>query len=108
MGYRIGRRGCGRSILKIYISKMSKAARKGKIFIDYMRNERDATAVAPYSSRARPGISAALPLEWEELTSRQAPRFVIADFDEWKDRLRKDPWKAMLSLDQELAKSLFE
>jgi bifunctional non-homologous end joining protein LigD len=93
---------------KLYISKMSKAARKGKIFVDYLRNERDATAVAPYSSRARPGITAALPLEWEELTSRQAPRFVIADFDEWKDRLRKDPWKAMLSLDQELAKSLFE
>jgi bifunctional non-homologous end joining protein LigD len=93
---------------KLYISKMTKAARKGKIFVDYLRNERDATAVAPYSSRARPGVTAALPLEWEELKSRQAPRFVIAEFEEWKDRLRKDPWKAMLTLDQELSKSLFE
>ena len=86
---------------KLYISKMTKAARKNKIFVDYLRNERDATAVAAYSSRARPGITAALPLEWEELKSKQAPKFVIARFEEWSDRLRKDPWKAMLTLEQE-------
>ena len=93
---------------KLYISKMTKAARKNKIFVDYLRNERDATAVAPYSSRARLGISAALPLEWEELKSAKAPKFVIARFDEWSDRLRKEPWKAMLTLKQEVPESLFE
>ena len=92
---------------KLYISKMSKAARKNKIFVDYLRNERDATAIAPYSSRARLNMSAALPLEWAELKSPQAPKFVIARFAEWSERLRQDPWKAMLSSKQEIPASLF-
>jgi bifunctional non-homologous end joining protein LigD len=92
---------------KLYISKMTKAARKNKIFVDYLRNEREATAVAPYSSRARLGMAAALPLEWEELKSSKAPKFLIAHFAEWSDRLRKDPWKAMLSTDQEIPEALF-
>jgi bifunctional non-homologous end joining protein LigD len=92
---------------KLYISKMSKAARKNKIFVDYLRNERDATAVAPYSSRARLEMCAALPLEWAELKEAKRPRFVIAEFDEWKDRLRRDPWKAMLTLKQEIPADLF-
>jgi bifunctional non-homologous end joining protein LigD len=92
---------------KLYISKMTKAARKNKIFVDYLRNEREATAVAPYSSRARLGMAAALPLEWEELKSSRAPKFLIAEFADWGERLRKDPWKAMLSIDQEIPKGLF-
>jgi bifunctional non-homologous end joining protein LigD len=92
---------------KLYISKMTKAARKNKIFVDYLRNERDATAIAPYSSRARLGMSAALPLEWGELKSSKAPRFLIARLEEWRDRLSKDPWKPMLSLKQEVPASLF-
>jgi bifunctional non-homologous end joining protein LigD len=93
---------------QLYISKMTKAARKNKIFVDYLRNEREATAVAPYSSRARLGMAAALPLEWSELKSSNAPRFLIARFAEWSDRLRKDPWKAMLSSEQEVPAGLFE
>jgi bifunctional non-homologous end joining protein LigD len=93
---------------QLYISKMTKAARKNKIFVDYLRNEREATAVAPYSSRARLGMAAALPLEWSELKSSKAPRFLIARFAEWSDRLRKDPWKAMLSSEQEVPAGLFE
>jgi bifunctional non-homologous end joining protein LigD len=92
---------------KLYISKMTKAARKNKIFVDYLRNEREATAVAPYSSRARLGMAAALPLEWAELKSPKAPKFLISLLAEWRDRLRKDPWKAMLSLDQQLPAALF-
>jgi bifunctional non-homologous end joining protein LigD len=92
---------------KLYISKMTKAARTHKIFVDYLRNEREATAVAPYSSRARLGMAAALPLEWSELKGSKAPKYLIARFDEWKDRVRKDPWKSMLSTEQEIPASLF-
>ncbi len=92
---------------KLYISKMSKAARKNKIFVDYLRNERDATAVAPYSSRARLSMSAALPLEWSELKDPKPPKFVIAQFDDWRDRLRRNPWKAMLEIEQEIPSALF-
>jgi bifunctional non-homologous end joining protein LigD len=92
---------------KLYISKMTKAARKNKIFVDYLRNEREATAVAPYSSRARLGMAAAVPLEWDELTSSKAPKFLIAEFADWSDRLRNDPWKAMFSTDQEIPAGLF-
>jgi bifunctional non-homologous end joining protein LigD len=87
---------------QLYISKMTKAARKNKIYVDYLRNERGATAVAPYSSRARPGLTAALPLLWTELKAAERPRFPIADFAIWKMRLRRDPWEDMAKLDQRL------
>jgi bifunctional non-homologous end joining protein LigD len=92
---------------KLYISKMTKAARKNKIFVDYLRNEREATAVAPYSSRARLGMASAVPLEWTELKGSKAPKFLIAEFADWSERLRKDPWKAMLSSEQEIPAELF-
>ncbi len=81
---------------KLYISKMTKAARKNKIFVDYLRNERDATAVAPYSSRARLGMSAALPLEWTELKGSKAPKFLIAQFSTGKSGSRVIPGKPCL------------
>jgi bifunctional non-homologous end joining protein LigD len=52
---------------------MSKARRKGKIYIDWVRNTREATAIASYSTRARPGAPVALPLSWDELASLQSP-----------------------------------
>lgn len=55
-----------------YIATMSKAKRKGLIFIDWLRNERGATAVAPYSVRARSGAKVAVPVTWEELASVQS------------------------------------
>lgn len=50
-----------------YTSTMSKAKRKGRVFVDWLRNERGATAVAPYSLRARAGAPVAVPVSWEEL-----------------------------------------
>jgi len=52
-----------------FIATMSKAARTGKIFIDYLRNGRGSSAVAPYSTRAKPGATVSAPIAWEELTS---------------------------------------
>lgn len=50
-----------------FVATMSKAKRKGKIFIDYLRNQRGSTAVMPYSARARAGAPVAAPITWEEL-----------------------------------------
>jgi bifunctional non-homologous end joining protein LigD len=92
---------------KLYISKMTKAARKNKIFVDYMRNEREATAIAPYSSRARLGVGSALPLEWSELDSLERPHFSAAEFARWQARLRRDPWKDMFTTEQRIPAELF-
>jgi len=75
-----------------YTASMSKAARPGKVFIDYLRNVRGATSIAAYSTRARDGAPIATPLAWEELDSRLEPaKLTIASVGE---RLAGvgDPW----------------
>jgi DNA primase len=52
-------------------------------------------------------MASALPLEWAELKGTKAPKFLIAEFADWSERLRKDPWKAMLSSEQEIPAALF-
>jgi bifunctional non-homologous end joining protein LigD len=51
-----------------YVANMSKAKRRGKIFVDYLRNQRGSTAIAPYSTRARSGAFVALPVSWKALS----------------------------------------
>jgi bifunctional non-homologous end joining protein LigD len=64
----------------MYIATMSKAKREGKIFIDYLRNDYTATAIADYAIRAHPGAPVALPLEWKELESlNSADQFTMQD-----------------------------
>ncbi len=89
---------------KLYLTKMTKAARKGRIYLDYLRNERGATAVAPYSPRARKGAKVAMPLSWNELKKGARPEFAVANFDKWKVRLKHDPWAKMETLRQSLTK----
>jgi bifunctional non-homologous end joining protein LigD len=87
---------------KLYVTKMSLAARKGRIFLDYLRNDRESTSVAPYSPRARSGAPVSMPLKWDELKLGEMPKFHISDFQEWRSRLRKDPWKEVLEVRQKL------
>jgi bifunctional non-homologous end joining protein LigD len=92
----------------LYLTKMTKSARKDKIYLDYLRNERGATAVAPYSPRARPGTTVSLPLPWKDLDLPQRPAFHVKNFYEWKSRLSSDPWKTMLTLRQKVALDAFD
>jgi bifunctional non-homologous end joining protein LigD len=92
---------------ELYLTKMTKAARVGKIYLDYLRNERGATAVAPYSPRARVGVHVSLPLPWSALKLAERPVFAVHDFAQWRSRLRTDPWKAMLTLRQSVDVSRF-
>lgn len=72
-----------------YVATMSKAKRKGKIFIDWLRNQRGATAVVPYSARAREGAPVAAPVSWEELRDIASPAaFTIRDARRLLERAR--------------------
>ena len=88
----------------LYLTKMTKSARAGKIYLDYLRNERGATAVAAYSPRARVGTPVALPLRWDELRLKDRPLFHVADYLDWRHRLARDPWEHLFSLRQELSR----
>ena len=90
----------------LYLTKMTKAARKWKIYIDYLRNERGATSIAPYSPRTRHGAPVAVPLSWKELDTTKPPRFLVAEFSEWKTRLRHDPWKTMIEKRQSIPENI--
>ncbi|MDB5720519.1 MAG: hypothetical protein JWP15_1137 [Alphaproteobacteria bacterium] len=86
-----------------YLTKNSKAERFGRIFIDYLRNDPTSTAVAPYSTRSRPGAPVATPLRWEELGPGLDPKaFDIRTVPGRIARQRSDPWDAMLELRQTL------
>ena len=83
-----------------YVGKMTKALRNGKIFIDYFRNSREATSVAPYSTRARPGAAVSAPLSWEELgRTKSAAEFTVLNL---KKRFRSDPWADIGKVRQKL------
>ncbi|MBL8688805.1 MAG: DNA ligase D [Rhodospirillaceae bacterium] len=76
-----------------YTANMSKKMRPGKIFVDYLRNGRGATAVAPYSTRARGKAPVAVPIAWEELgLGVRADQFRVDNLMNRLDHLKNDPW----------------
>ncbi|MGA8357076.1 MAG: non-homologous end-joining DNA ligase, partial [Xanthobacteraceae bacterium] len=83
-----------------YLAKMTKALRHDKIFIDYFRNSREATSVAAYSTRARPGAPVSMPLSWEALShTTGANQFTVLNA---KKQLRGDAWAEMGKVKQKL------
>jgi bifunctional non-homologous end joining protein LigD len=82
-----------------FVATMSKAKRKGKIFVDYLRNTRGATAIAPFSSRAKKGAPFAVPLSWQSLGKLgHAHPYSVGDAP------RGDPWKGYAKFKQKLPK----
>lgn len=86
-----------------YVANMSKKLRTKKIFVDYLRNGYGATAVVPYSLRARASTAVAIPLEWSELKKVKDPQEFTMDkvLKKIKSR-KKDPWEGMLKLRQRI------
>lgn len=84
-----------------YIATMSKARRKGKIFVDYLRNDRGATAIAPYSTRAKQGAPVSVPLAWGELSNKiSSDYYSIKNLPERLAQLKKDPWAGITKISQ--------
>ncbi len=78
--------------------------RPGKIFIDYLRNGRGATAVASYSLRARDRAPVAMPIAWSELkTLKRGDAFTLKDVPARLKRRRKDPWAGIAQVNQDLS-----
>ena len=91
---------------KKYVATMTKAARKGKIFVDHFRNGRGATAVLPYSARARTGAPVAMPVSWKELPSVDPSDFTVLTVPEILGKRRIDPWAELLTTKQTLPRDL--
>ncbi|QRG04954.1 DNA ligase D [Xanthobacter dioxanivorans] len=77
----------------LYVATIAKARRTGRILVDYLRNQRGQTAVAPYSTRARPGAPVSMPLAWEELSTDIGPaHFTALNALTRLENLSADPW----------------
>ena len=85
---------------KLYLAKMTKSLRKGRIFIDHFRNSREATSIAAYSTRARAGAPVSAPVTWERLARTTGGNdFSVLDL---KKRLKEDAWTEIGKVRQKL------
>src|SRR5262249_36639840 len=86
-----------------YVAKMAKALRRGKIFIDYLRNSLEQTSVAAYSTRARAGAPASVPVTWDELgRTKGGSQYTVLNLGKRLGGLKLDPWQGMDRLKQKL------
>jgi bifunctional non-homologous end joining protein LigD len=89
-----------------YTATATKSKRTKRIFIDYLRNSREATAVAPYSTRARPGAPVSTPLDWSELGEIKASnQYTVLNLPARLKRLRTDPWAGIGRIRKSLPKT---
>jgi len=90
---------------RAFVLVATKSKRTGRIFLDYLRNGRGATAVASYSARASPGATVATPLAWKELDARLDPAaFTVRSVPQRLARARRDPWHDFFELRQSLSR----
>ncbi|MBP2550562.1 bifunctional non-homologous end joining protein LigD [Neorhizobium galegae] len=88
-----------------YLAVATKAKRGGRIFVDYLRNGRGNTAVAAYSTRARPGAAISTPIDWSELTPAIGPDyFTVATMAKRLHGLSADPWEGFFATARPLPK----
>ena len=88
--------GLARDFPDRYTANMAKRARSGRIFLDYLRNTRGATAIAAYSTRARAGAPVSVPVTWEELPSlRAGSQYRVDNLLGRLGYLPQDPWDAI-------------
>jgi bifunctional non-homologous end joining protein LigD len=88
-----------------YTANPIKARRRGRVFIDYLRNSREATAIVPYSTRARAGAPVAVPLAWGELSSlKAANQYTVKNLSQRLSKLGADPWAGLRRSRQALPK----
>lgn len=89
-----------------FLTRISKAERSGRIFIDYLRNDPTSTAVGPYSTRARPGAPVSFPIAWIEADESLDPAiFSLERVPGVIAKRTADPWAGMLDLKQSLPMS---
>ena len=86
-----------------FLTRISKAEREGRIFIDYLRNDATSTAVGPYSTRSRPGAPVATPLAWPELDDSLDPALLsVRTVPARIAAQESDPWGDLQSVKQRL------
>jgi bifunctional non-homologous end joining protein LigD len=92
-----------------FIATLSKAQRKGKIFIDYLRNAEGATAIAPYAIRARAKAPVSTPIGWNELDADvRFDHFNVRNVPERLRGLRQDPWASIGDVRQTVTRAMFK
>jgi bifunctional non-homologous end joining protein LigD len=88
-----------------FTANIRKASRKGRMFVDYLRNERGSTAVSPYSTRAKPGCPVATPVSWDEVETLEAAN--AFSLGEAAARAQgPDPWPDYFKLTQSITKAM--
>ena len=86
-----------------YLAKMTKSLRKGKVFIDYLRNSLEQTSVAAYSTRAREGAPVSVPVTWDELGRTKAGnQYTVLNLGKRLAGLKQDPWRDIGRVKQQL------
>jgi bifunctional non-homologous end joining protein LigD len=87
----------------LYTDNMAKSGRRGRIYVDYLRNGMGATAVGAYSTRAREGAPVSVPLGWDELGENiRSGHFTLLNLTNRLAVLDRDPWEGLGSLKQTL------